>query len=138
MSIGIRIIILILGLALSSNILASDLQPFTTDGCSNFPEGPPSDRNLWLSCCTSHDVAYWKGGTRAERVEADAELRECVKRVGEPNVALLMLIGVKIGGSPYFPTSFRWAYGWPYPRGYAPLTPSEERAVQQQLQVFND
>jgi len=33
-----------------------------------------------------------------------------------------MLAGVRIGGTPYLPTKFRWAYGWPYPRGYTALS----------------
>src|SRR2546426_8536514 len=30
--------------------------PFTTDGCSLWPNGP------WRSCCIEHDVLYWCGG----------------------------------------------------------------------------
>lgn len=29
-----------------------------------------------------------------------------------------MLSGVRVGGSPYWPTKFRWGYGWSYPHGY--------------------
>jgi hypothetical protein len=36
-----------------------------------------------------------------------------------------MLAGVRIGGTPYLPTRFRWGYGWPWPRGYRALTPAE-------------
>ncbi len=32
-------------------------------------------------------------------------------------------------GTPAFPTSFRWGYGWPAGRGYGPLTPAERRAA---------
>ena len=40
-----------------------------------------------------------------------------------------MKLGVQVGGTPYLPTSDRWAYGWPFLRGYAPRSPEEERVV---------
>jgi len=27
-----------------------------------------------------------------------------------------MFVGVRVGGTPYLPISFRWGYGWPYLR----------------------
>jgi len=51
--------------------LAAELKPFTTDGCSAFPDGTPAHRDLWLNCCIQHDLAYWKGGTHTERLNAD-------------------------------------------------------------------
>ncbi len=102
------------------------LKPFTTDGCSLFPNGTMTQQKLWLQCCITHDVAYWRGGTRDERAHADSQLRQCVAGVGEPAVAQLMLAGVRAGGSPYWPTSFRWAYGWPYGRGYRALSTAEQ------------
>jgi len=94
------------------------IKPFTSDGCSAFPNGTPSQQNLWLSCCTVHDKAYWQGGSYQERIDADLALQQCVAAVGEPVIAALMLSGVRVGGSPYWPTSFRWGYGWSYPHGY--------------------
>jgi hypothetical protein len=107
----------------------SNLAAFKTDGCSSFPDGTFEYRDLWLDCCTVHDIAYWKGGLRAERIKADEELQSCVASVGEPEIATLMLAGVTVGGSPYWPTQFRWGYGWPYPRGYKALTDSEAAQV---------
>ncbi len=107
---------------LSTPILASALKPFTSDGCSSFPDGTLQHKDLWIECCTAHDYAYWKGGTYAERNAADKELRQCIAAVGNPEIALLMLAGVRIGGTPYLPTKFRWGYGWPYPRGYTALS----------------
>ena len=112
------------------------LRPFTTDGCSDFPEGTSRDRTLWLDCCTAHDKAYWLGGTYAERAAADKELRRCVAAVGEPAIASLMLAGVRVGGSPFWPTRFRWGYGWPWPRGYRALTPEERAQAEQLLQTY--
>ncbi len=106
------------------------IAPFTSDGCSEFPDGPSQHKGLWLACCIHHDKAYWQGGTYKERSQADAALQQCVAAVGQPQIAKLMLAGVRAGGSPYWPTRFRWGYGWPWLRGYTALT-AEERAQAQ-------
>jgi len=121
---------------LSSMAFASDLKPFTTDGCSAFPNGTLDEKSLWIECCIRHDLAYWKGGTYDERLEADQSLETCVSQVGEPEIAQLMLAGVRVGGSPYFPNTYRWGYGWPYPRGYKALSNDENLEVQQMLDYF--
>jgi len=108
---------------------AENIKPFTSDGCSSFPDGTFEQKELWLSCCTAHDYAYWQGGTFDERLIADKELQQCVASVGEPQIAKLMLAGVRVGGSPYFPTSFRWGYGWSYPRWYQALTDEEKMQI---------
>ncbi len=108
------------------NCGASDvIRPFVSDGCSAFPDGSIKQKDLWLSCCVTHDRAYWMGGTYAQRLNADRGLKKCVETLGKPKLAKLMLAGVRVGGTPYLPTSFRWAYGWSYPRGYKKLTLSE-------------
>lgn len=109
------------------------LRPFTTDGCSDFPDGTPTHKTLWRACCVAHDKAYWQGGTYDERRKADRELQHCVANVGEPGIAALMLAGARVGGSPYWPTRFRWGYGWPWPRGYRALTAAERDQVQKAL-----
>lgn len=108
------------------------IKPFTTDACSNFPEGTLNHKDLWLKCCTAHDLKYWAGGTFGERLQADLDLRACVSAVGEPVIADLMLAGVRVGGSPWWPTSYRWSYGWPYTHGYRALTPQEQAQVKAQ------
>jgi len=91
-----------LAFSLSASCAApGPLRPFTTDGCSDFPDGTLSHKTLWLSCCTEHDKAYWQGGTYDERRKADEELRRCVANFGEPEIAALMLAGVRVGDSPY-------------------------------------
>ena len=123
-----------LAFSLSAACAAQEtLRPFTTDGCSDFPDGTPSHKTLWLSCCTEHDKAYWQGGTYDERRKTDEELQRCVAKVGEPGIAALMLAGVWVGGSPYWPTRYRWGYGWPWPRGYRELTAAERDQIQQAL-----
>lgn len=104
---------------------SQDLMPFTSDGCSAFPDGTMQQKKLWLACCTAHDKAYWLGGTYQQRLEADKILQHCVAQVGEPHIALIMLAGVRVGGSPFWPTRFRWGYGWEYPRFYGQLSPGE-------------
>ncbi|ROS01746.1 hypothetical protein EDC56_2191 [Sinobacterium caligoides] len=105
------------------------LQPFSSDGCSAFPDGTLSDRRLWHRCCAAHDLAYWRGGSYRERLFADQELERCVSEVADPELALLMMAGVRVGGTPLIPTSFRWGYGWPYPHLYHTLTAWEQKQV---------
>ncbi|MFN0318056.1 MAG: hypothetical protein ACKVQA_23765 [Burkholderiales bacterium] len=107
--------------------------PFTTDGCSDFPDGTPRHRQIWRDCCVAHDRAYWRGGTYDERLEADRALQACVAVTGERAIARIMLAGVRVGGSPWWPSRFRWGYGWPWPRGYAPLTAAERAQANQAL-----
>jgi hypothetical protein len=121
-------------LLLPSLAAAGELAPFTTDGCSAFPDGTLEQQSLWVSCCIRHDLAYWKGGSYAERLSADESLEACVAQVGEPEIAALMLAGVRVGGSPFYPTPYRWGYGWPWPRGYQALTTDERREVRHRLE----
>ena len=107
------------------SVSAGELKPFTSDGCSIFPDGTFEQNKLWLDCCVAHDYAYWKGGTYSERKIADESLEKCVAEVGEPEIAVLMLAGVRVGGSPFWPTRFRWGYGWSYPHFYGELSKKE-------------
>ena len=124
------LVLLLAGCAASPRIAE-----FSSDGCSLFPDGDPAgDRALWCECCAAHDLAYWQGGTEEERKQADAALRDCVlARTGNRSLAQAMYRGVRLGGAPVVPTWYRWGYGWPYGRGYAPLTDAERRQVDEQL-----
>jgi hypothetical protein len=128
MTIGLLIVFALSGCSSSGGI-----KPFTTDGCSMFPEGTEKQKDLWLTCCINHDLDYWKGGTSEERLRADQELKACVAQTGEPEIARLMLAGVRVGGTPYVPTKFRWGYGWPWFRGYGELSDVEWEQVKQRL-----
>jgi len=132
----INIYYLIFLLLMSHIAMASSLKPFTSDGCSSFPDGTFTQQSLWGHCCMQHDLAYWKGGSELQKQKADEELERCVAKVGEPKIAKLMLAGVQVGGSPKFRTPFRWGYGWPYGRGYKKLSHSERLEVKQQLETF--
>ena len=110
------------------------LAPFTSDGCSLFPDRAPSGDADWCECCVAHDLAYWRGGTAAEREAADATLRACVLlKTKDEALAETMYLGVRAGGNPYFLTWYRWGYGWPYGRGYQALN-AEERALADRLE----
>ena len=131
-------ILLISLLMTAVTTVADELAPFTTDGCSLFPNGNPQHKSLWLQCCIAHDLAYWKGGTRPERLAADLALEQCVKDVGEPKIANLMLAGVRAGGTPYLPSTYRWGYGWSLTRGYQALTEAEHLQVINQLNSLDN
>ena len=112
-----------------------ELKPFSSDGCSGFMsyvwrklfrKDPP-----WEGCCFAHDVAYWKGGPTKLRLEADIELMRAVALHGHPYWAIIMFLGVRIGGPWWLPfpsirqrrgkwhfsfNEVRWGYGYPYPR----------------------
>ncbi len=91
------------------------LKPFSSDGCSLFPDKDYQNNKSWCQCCVVHDEAYWKGGTDSEREAADKALKACVlEKTGDANLAELMYVGTRAGGSQYFPNWYRWGYGWPY------------------------
>jgi len=95
-----------------------------------FPDGPPQNPEKWRDCCFRHDRAYWLGGTYSERLQADDALRTCIAEVENPALAEAMWAGVRAGGSPFWPTPFRWGYGWPYFRGYRALTAQERQLAE--------
>ncbi len=106
------------------------LQPFTTDGCSQFPDRAVGGGAEWCRCCLVHDLAYWRGGTADERLAADLDLRRCVLDTSHSLVlAELMFAGVRSGGGPYYRTPYRWGYGWAFGRLYQPLSPTETALV---------
>jgi len=97
-------------------------KPFKSDGCSGwqslmwkklFKKLPP-----WESCCIIHDVSYYLGGSKKQRLEADIKLLKCVIENRHPYWAIIMFLSVRIGGTPYLPTSWRWGYGVPYGKFY--------------------
>lgn len=125
---------LLLVTALASCAAIPTLKDFTSDGCSLFPEGNAQNPQLWCECCYQHDIAYWRGGTWAERLHADEQLRACISiKTGDAALAQTMFMGVRAGGSPVFPTGYRWGYGWSYGRDYTPLSAAEQRSAEEKL-----
>ena len=49
-----------------------------------------------------------------------------------------MYQAVRVGGSPHFPTWYRWGYGWPTGRGYKKLSEQELLLVDQKLAVYKN
>ena len=115
-----------------------ELRPFTSDGCSLFPDASLISSDDWCSCCFQHDLAYWRGGTAEERQAADQQLQNCVQeKTGNHALATMMYEGVRFGGSPYFYNWYRWGYGWSYDRKYQTLTAEEkEQADRLQAEYF--
>lgn len=89
---------------------------FKSDGCTWFPD-QIGDVNL-LKFCVEHDYAYWMGGTKKERLEADMLLRKRLEGEGLYLVAFIMFNGVRVGGGRYWPWSpmpkqKSWGYQFP-------------------------
>jgi len=84
---------------------------FTTDGCTLSPN---SFFGIELvDICIEHDMKYWAGGSKDERLSADLDLRDGVNS----RVMLLGEIyywGTRIGGHPIIPMPWRWGYGFDY------------------------
>ena len=72
----------------------------------------------WNDLCVTHDRAYWAGGTVGARRAADRALMAGVTLNGYPLFAILMWTAVRTGGHPLLPLSWRWGYGYRWPRGY--------------------
>jgi hypothetical protein len=115
------------------------LRPFSSDGCSLFPDSSPISKKDWCSCCFAHDLSYWRGGTAEEREAADALLKECVfEKTGDESFSKLMYAGVRAGGSPYFYNWYRWGYGWGFDRKYQALTDEESEVADGLVQQYFD
>jgi hypothetical protein len=127
----------ILSMVLPSN--ANELKPFTTDGCSLWMDGPPLYPNLWRHCCVAHDLAYWQGGSKEQRLAADNAIHSCVFQAADSKGMANYMHGmIRWGGSPYWMTYYRWSYGWDYwegmkPRGYKVPTVEEQQKINQLL-----
>lgn len=133
-----RIPLLILSLLFSFQALSDEartfenqLLPFTSDGCSRFPDA--IGNTDWSECCVVHDVAYWQGGTAQQRAAADEELQQCVSKKAGSLLGELMKLGVRPGGMESLPTSWHWGYGWVLDRGYNPLSNLDKAKVEHWL-----
>lgn len=116
-------LIFTLCLAFSQKLLASELKPFATDYCTNFPEGTKDNPEQWKHCCLNHDLYMWAGGTEPERDEADLSLKECVAETGAQHIATLMYFAVRAGShSPIKFPDKKWNNGWTDRPDYQSLT----------------
>lgn len=134
---GCVTLVLILTGLLTACTPREEIAAFRSDGCTLFPNRSLIDEGDWCDCCLQHDIAYWKGGTEADRLAADEALRLCVlDRTGDEILANLMFEGVRIGGNPFFPTWYRWGYGWSLDRGYKTLSPKEAEVADRKLATW--
>lgn len=113
------------------------LKDFKSDGCSLFPDRSLISENDWCDCCLEHDIAYWRGGTKKERKEADSIFKNCIEeKTGNKFLAGTMHLGVRAGASPYFYAWYRWGFGWPYGRFYKKLSDDELSLAEEKLQNY--
>ena len=47
-----------------------------------------------------------------------------------------MYEGVRLGGSPYFNTWYRWGYGWSFDHKYRALSEDELEMAEEKLEAF--
>jgi len=85
-------------------------KPYKSDGCTMWPDGPN------FNCCKDHDDVYRWGGDWQQRLVCDIILMLCVKGNSGWFWAVVMFIGVRIGGSPFLPTPWRWGFGHQWPK----------------------
>jgi len=127
-------VLLLLSTACSTE---SELKPFSSDGCSLFPDSSLMSESDWCSCCFEHDLQYWRGGTQEEREASDRQLQRCVlEKTGNSTLSRLMYEGVRAGGSPYFYSWYRWGYGWNFERKYQSLTPKEHDVADELIRLY--
>jgi hypothetical protein len=126
----VRAVLAVVGLTATVGGPVPDATPtlsaFSSNGCSVFPDGDT------FGCCFVHDMAYWRGGTAAERRRADRGLEQCVADVtGTHVIGGVVYLGVALFGLPGVPTRVQWGYGWEDSRqvSYAALTPGEQSQV---------
>ncbi|MFT6071311.1 MAG: hypothetical protein ACJAT2_000493 [Bacteriovoracaceae bacterium] len=107
---------------------ADVLQSFKSDGCSMYPDGLPLvEENKWVHCCVTHDMAYWVGGKKEEKLKADALLGQCVAEQTSELHGNLMELGVLAGGLPNSGLPWRWGYGFENGRSYKTMTLEEKK-----------
>lgn len=133
-----RIIVALCVLTLfACNDNVKQINDFTSDGCTLFPDSSLILEKDWCECCFDHDIAYWQGETEEERLKADEALRDCVlEKTGDKNLAKIIYQGVRFDGSPYFYNWYRWGYGWDYKRKYKKLSEEEKEQVEIKLKKY--
>ena len=63
------------------------------DHCTFAPE-----MDVGETCCGHHDKAYSRGGDKVDRLNADIQLRDCIRAHGHPIVCWAYYIGVRLFG----------------------------------------
>jgi hypothetical protein len=117
---------------------ADELAPFSTDGCSMFPDGTGVNPSRWQHCCVTHDYSYYRGGTSEEKDAADRALGDCVASACGAALGEAMYHGVGMGGTPALPTPWRWGYGWSYDPfdGFRELPADQLAAANREIEAY--
>lgn len=121
-------------LVMPSNGNASSISPFETDYCTNYPEGTKTEPELWKHCCLKHDLDFWVGGTKKERLAADLEFRSCIEKTGSPYQARMMYLAVRLGSySPIKYPNRKWSNGWQDRPDFTPLDLQDILIIESEL-----
>jgi hypothetical protein len=106
-------VLILAGLMTLSISSYADVRSFSTDGCTDFPNGTSAHPTLWKSCCKHHDLSYWAGGNTASFLATDLKLKACVAATGQRRIAELMYLGVRLGHlSPHGIRGMQWGNAW--------------------------
>lgn len=86
--------------------------PFSSDGCSVWPDTWFSGHDLYEGCLI-HDLHYWAGlpGDEMGRLQADVWLLMWVAENVSIELAEAMFNGVRVGGGDKLDTPWRWGFG---------------------------
>jgi hypothetical protein len=118
-------------------VLAAELKPFESDGCTMFVDGPAGKPHLWSHCCFEHDLRYWFGGSKVQMKSTDLELKKCVKDVAGSFWANLIYDGVVTGHSSPIKSKYHWSWAWEPKRKDLELSQAEKVYVEDQLWKLN-
>ncbi len=106
---------------------------FESDGCSVVPDYDQQE------CCVRHDWLYYQGGGFRDRLEADRQFYNCVKKTSTGWLAGIRWFGVRIGGVGFLPfAKWRWGYGWKFPRTKAPADDRSEFPLEGEQARFEE
>jgi hypothetical protein len=89
-------------------------RPFVFDGCTLFLDGFLD--SSFLSACLEHDIAYYYGGSKEERLMADRVFKEAIGQSGKAGMVFKypMYWGVRLLGDSFIARSqnANWGSGY--------------------------
>ena len=129
-------ILIVVSLLSLNSVIANDvrLNSFSTDFCTNYAEGTKEEPDLWKHCCLMHDLYFWAGGTKDDRLDADRELKTCIEATGASQIARLVYLAVRAGS--YSPIKYpdkKWNNGWVDRKEFDPLSSEELEMIENEI-----
>lgn len=110
------------------------LIPLETDFCTNFSEGTRENREQWKHCCLIHDMYFWAGGAKDDRLNADLELKACIAETGAQRIAELIFHSVRLGSySPIKYSKKKWNHGWKKRKEFQRLTSQDVDLIEAEI-----